>query len=281
MNATASPQTALSSATVDPVSGLHLIELSHPWGHGAPAAPGFAEPQIQRSVNHAQHGVLSQRIRTVMHTGTHVNAPRHLVQGGDGVGSLALERLFAVGVVVSVPKQQWETISADDLERSDVRRGDAVVLVTGWHRSYGDSQRYYAHAPGLSREAAQWLVEREPAFVAIDTPHVDHPLATSLGAHRGGPTARYLPARYERETGRSAADDFPDWNPAHRALLAAGIPTLENVGGDVDELLGRRAVFHAVPWRWPDGDACPVRFVALLDPSGELRIESGAHDERA
>lgn len=275
MSATAHPGGELHAALIDPVTGLQFVELSHPWGHGTPAPPGFDEPQIKRSVNHAQHGVLSQRIRTVMHTGTHLNAPRHLVQGGTGVGSVPLERLVGNGVVVDVPKGEWESIAVEDLASADVRAGEAVILVTGWHRGYGDSQRYYAHAPGLSPAAAQWLVEREVAWVGIDTATIDHPLATSLGAHRGGPTARYLPARYEEQTGRRAADDFPDWNPAHRILLEAGIPTVENVGGDVDQLLGRRASLLALPWHWPDGDACQIRLVALLDPSGANRIETG------
>ena len=46
-------------------------------------------------------------------------------------------------------------------------------------------------------------------------------------------------------------------------LLSAGIPTIENVGGEVDALIGKRCTFHAYPWNWPEGDACGVRFVAL------------------
>jgi kynurenine formamidase len=118
-------------------------------------------------------------------------------------------------------------------------------------------------------------VERGVKLVGIDTPHVDHPLATALAAHRGGPTARYLPARYQALTGRSAREDFPELNPAHRILLTAGIPTIENVGGDVDSVLGRRVTLHAMPWRWADGDACPIRLVALVDTDGGFRIEQG------
>jgi kynurenine formamidase len=70
-------------------------------------------------------------------------------------------------------------------------------------------------------------------------------------------------------------DDFPQWNPAHRLLAQAGIPTIENVGGDVDTVGGIRCAFHAMPWYWPQGDACLVRFVAILDPDGGFRVESG------
>ena len=45
--------------------------------------------------------------------------------------------------------------------------------------------------------------------------------------------------------------------------------------GDVDELNNKRVTFHAYPWNWFEGDACPIRFVAILDPNGAYRLESG------
>ncbi len=259
----------------DPVSRLRLYELSHPWGSGAPTLPGFEDPVIKRQVNHSEHGVLSHRIRTIMHTGTHVNAPHHLVQRAAGVGELPLGTFFGTGVVIGCEKEEWDLVRPEDLAGASIRPGDIVLVVTGWHRHYSDSQRYFAHAPGLSKEAAQLLVDRGAKLVGIDTASVDHPLATSLGAHRNGPTARYLPQRYRERTGVDPARAFPEWNPAHRLLLEAGIPTIENVGGDVAALLGHRVTLQAMPWRWPGGDACQIRLVALADPGGEYRIERG------
>jgi kynurenine formamidase len=269
--------TPVPSPEVDPQTGLELYELSHPWGHGAPAYPGFPDVRIQRPVTHARHGVMAQRIHTVMHTGTHVNAPIHLVQRAAGIGTLPLGLFFGNGVVLDVPKEQWELVTAADLESATpaVEAGDIVLIVTGWHRRYSDSQDYFAHGPGLAPEAALWLRDAGAKLVGVDTAYVDHPLATQLADHRGGPLAPYLVPRYESETGRVASEDFPDLNPAHRALLEADIPTIENVGGDADLLLGKRVTIQSFPWRWPEGDACPVRLVALRDDRGDYRIETG------
>ncbi|HEY5082515.1 MAG TPA: cyclase family protein [Bauldia sp.] len=262
----------------EPGTGLVFYELSHVWGHGVPALPGYDDVKLYRSSQHARNGVMAHRIRTVMHTGTHLNAPIHLIQKGVGVGDVLMERLFGSGVVVSVPKNKWELVTAVDLEAAKpaIEPGDIVVIVTGWHRKYSDSIEYFGHAPGLAPDAARWLVDREVALVAVDTPQVDHPLATSLGLHRNGPLMKRIPKEYEAATGRAASADFPDWNPAHRALLDAGIPTVENVGGDIDDLLGQRVTLHAYPWYWHEGDACPIRFVGILDPGGTYRLESGA-----
>jgi len=261
----------------EPATGLVFYELSHVWGHGVPALPGFDDVKLYRSTQHAKNGVMAHRIRMVMHSGTHLNAPIHLIQRGIGVGDIAMERLFGSGVVLSIPKNKWETVTVADLEAATpaIEPDDIVVIVTGWHRKYGDSIEYFGHAPGLAPDAAAWLVEQKVALLAVDTPQVDHPLATSLGLHRNGPQMKRLPKEYEAATGRSAREDFPDWNPAHRTLLSAGIPTIENVGGDVGDLLGKRCTLHAYPWYWHEGDACPIRMVAILDPTGGYRIEPG------
>jgi len=266
-----------TSPVIDPQTGLELYELSHPWGHGAPAYPGFPDVRIERPVTHARHGVMTQRIHTVMHTGTHVNAPIHLVQQAAGIGTLPLGLFFGNGVVLDIPKEQWELVTVADLESATpaVAAGDIVLIVTGWHRRYSDSQEYFALGPGLAPEAAMWLRDAGAKLVGVDTAYVDHPLATNLANHRGGPLAPYLVPRYESETGRVAAEDFPKLNPAHRTLLEAKIPTIENVGGDIDLLLGKRVTIHSFPWRWPEGDACPVRLIALRDESGDYRIETG------
>ena len=131
----------------------------------------------------------------------------------------------------------------------------------------------------MSVDAAEWLVEKDVGLVGVDTPQVDHPLATSLGPNRGGPTMNRLTQKYIDETGKDPKQEHPVWNGAHKVLLAAGIPTIEQVGGDVNDVLGKGALIHALPhWKFDGGDACPVRLVAINDPGGKNRIEPGNTD---
>jgi kynurenine formamidase len=261
----------------DPYSGLQLVELSHVWGHGVPSYPGQEDVRMFRAVKHAQHGVLAWKVNTVMHTGTHMNAPLHLIQRGQDLSEIPEDRFFGNGVVLSIPKGSYETITAEDLEaaKPEVQKGDIVVIATGWHHRYSDSLEYYGESPGLTKDAAEWLVKKEPKMVAVDTQQIDHPLATSLGPHRGGPLMKRLVAEYQKATGKDPVKEHGEWYVAHKTLLRAGIPTIEQVGGDVDLLLGKRATLSAAPWKFKYGDACPVRFVAMVDPTGTLKIDAG------
>lgn len=150
----------MTEIVTDPYSGLQMVELSHLWGHGVPSYPGEADVRMYRSVKFAQHGVMAHRLTTIMHTGTHMNAPIHLLQRAPDLAAIPPERLFGPGAILDVPKDRWEVITAADLQaaRPGVQRGDIVVIVTGWHHNYSDSRTYFGRSPGLDKAAAEWLV---------------------------------------------------------------------------------------------------------------------------
>ncbi len=114
----------------------------------------------------------------------------------------------------------------EDLEKAkpEIRAGDIVLINTGWHDRYADSKEYFGYAPGLSKQAAEWLVKKKVKLVGVDTACVDHPLATSLGPHRNGPQIKYLLPEYKKAKGRDAIKDFPEWNVAHKVLLGGRHP---------------------------------------------------------
>jgi kynurenine formamidase len=92
---------------------------------------------------------MTHKISTIFHTSTHVNAPIHLLPEKQAVGDLALDRFFGTGLVLSIPKGKWEQIEPADLEKAvpAIAADDIVLINTGWHRRYSDSQEY-CHAPG-------------------------------------------------------------------------------------------------------------------------------------
>jgi kynurenine formamidase len=262
-------------------SRLEFYDLSHPWGHNTPCWPYFEDVKIERLHGMAKSRVLTQKITTVMHSGTHIDAPAHVVEGTPFLDEIPLSAFFGTGVVVSIPKKKWEVVTPEDLEAAtpEIRAGDIVIVNTGWHHYYGDSAQYYAYSPGFYKEAGEWFAAKGVKAVGTDTQALDHPLATAIGPH--GPaeaTGGLLPwavREYEEETGRKATDDFALWEPCHNAILSKGIYGFENVGGDLDKVTGKRVTFAAFPWRWTKGDGCIVRLVAIVDPTGEYRLETG------
>lgn len=266
-------------AVVDPYSGLEFYELSHEWGTGVPSYPGDADVIFDHGVKHAQFGVQAFKVRTNFHTGTHLIAPIHMDPYGADLEKLTPDHYFGNGIILDLRhKKNWDKITAEDLKAAgEIREGDIVAINTGWHHKYSDSLEYFGQAPGLTLDAAEYLIEKKIKMAAVDMPYVDCPIATVLTDHVGrpGPFMKRLVPTYLEEHGGDAHADYPGFYPAHKALAKAGIPVIQQMSGDVDDLTGKRATMIATPWKIRRGDACPVRFTAILDPHGTVRIDKG------
>ena len=153
-----------------------------------------------------------------------MDAPLHVTENTPSLTGYPLWRFFGTGVAVSIPKGKWGVITPDDLEKATpkIRKNDIVMINTGTHHKLADSDEYYAYSPGLYKEAAEWLVEKQVKMVGVDVQALDHPLGTKLIDHGPGPSHPYLFEEYRRETGRDAMKDFPHWEPAHKTLMVQG-----------------------------------------------------------
>lgn len=266
----------------DPYSSLVFYEMTHEWGPGrAPSYPGDPETIFDMNVKHAQFGVQAFKVRTNFHTGTHMCAPVHLFAFGDDLEHLPTDHFFGNGCILDLRnKKNWDKITAEDLKAAgEIREGDFVCINTGWHHKYSDSLEYFGEAPGLTEDAAEYLISKKVKLVAVDTPYVDCPVATNLTVHAGRPgpfMKRLVPTYIEKHPGgEDPYKVYPGFYPAGKALAKAGIPVIQQVAGDVDDITGKRVTMIATPWKTRRGSACPVRFTAIIDTTGEARIDKG------
>jgi hypothetical protein len=69
---------------------------------------------------------------------------------------------------------------------------------------------------------------------------------------------------------------------AHGVFLAAILIVIAgcrtsplDVTTNFDPITGQRCTFFAFPWRWPEGEGCALRVVAVIDPKQTFRFETG------
>jgi kynurenine formamidase len=180
---------------------------------------------------------------------------------------IPLDKYYSTGVVVDIPKGKWGVITGKDLEkaRPKIEPGDIVIVHTGWYKKYSDSVEYFCYSPGLYKDAGEWFVDKKVKAVGVDQQALDHPLGTAIAPHGPGPLRPDICAEYKRETGHEVLEDFPYWEPCHNLLLRNGIMGYENVGGDLDQLVGKRVTIAGFPIQWEKGDGSIVRVVAIVD----------------
>jgi kynurenine formamidase len=158
-------------------------------------------------------------------------------------------------------KKKWDIIGPEDFEKATpkIEKGDWVIINTGWHHKWDDHYVYINHYPGLYKEGGEWLVKKGIKGFGITGGALDSPLAHA-------PLSKIMPwldAEYKRETGEDPEKKWPIYEPAHYLLLGNLIPGIENIGGDVDQVTGKRVTIAAFPLRWIHGDGSMIRVVAI------------------
>ena len=257
---------------------LEIYNLSHTFEQFMPEWPSSPGVDIDINKFHARDGVYEVKWEGIMHRGTHMDAPLHVTENTPDITGFPMWQLFGTGVAVSIPKGKWGVITPEDLEAAQpaIQEGDIVMINTGFHHKWADCDEYFGHGCGISGAGAQWLVDKKIKLVGYGHQANDHPLATKLVDHGLGPTHPHLIDEYKAETGRDPKEDFPLWEDAHKNLMVGGgIPGIENIGGDLDKVTGKRCTFAAFPWRFVGGEGCIVRVIAIVDPDQTFRFETG------
>ena len=67
---------------------------------------------------------------------------------------------------------------------------------------------------------------------------------------------------YKLATGRDIDVDYPDYEPCHRLFGQHGLMAVENAGGDIDQVTGKRMTIAAFPFRCEAAAGGFVRLVA-------------------
>src|ERR671918_270623 len=146
-----------------------------------------------------------------------------------------------------------------------------VIIHTGYHKHYPenwkdrsevDETKYFIRQPGPTRAFAEWTLERKIRWFAIDAGTLDHPMNTVIRRMRPDEAEDA-----EAKLGRSLDEIFPkpDYQIMHTMLFPHDIVHIENLGGEIDQVLDRKITFGCFPWRFQGGEAAFCRAVAFLD----------------
>ena len=145
------------------------------------------KPEKQPTLNSVTNGYVTEtRIALDVHTGTHIDAPRHMVVDGDTFESVPMEDLVGQSKVFDLTEVE-DGISKKDLAQFDIQKGDFVILKT--KNSYDDSNTFNFDFIYLAQDGAEYLSELGVRGVGIDTLGIErsqegHPTHKTLFANK-------------------------------------------------------------------------------------------------
>jgi arylformamidase len=141
---------------------MEIIDISVPIRTGMITYPGDPEVRLERVISIADGGQANiSKLDLGVHTGTHVDAPRHFIDGTAGVDELSLDLLIGPCEVVAV--EELDAAAVESLPGGVERLLFKTPNSELWARdSFSDD---FLRLDGL---AATALVERGVRLVGVD-----------------------------------------------------------------------------------------------------------------
>ncbi|MFB3765228.1 MAG: cyclase family protein [Methanotrichaceae archaeon] len=167
-------------------------------------------------------------LRLSAHSGTHIDAPAHYIDGAKTLDMYPPERFILAANVIFT--EDNESIKPDVLRHADVKECDAVLFktqnsISGLCKSGIFSEKFVY----LSEEAAKLCIDLDISLVGIDYISID---------------------RYE-----------DDAAPVHHMLLKNDVLILEGI--DLSRVAPGKYMLAALPLRIKDVEAAPARAILL------------------
>lgn len=249
--------TAQSNQPNNKSTSQTIIDLSHDYSEETVywvTEEGFKLDTAFKGITDKGYYYTANSFKSAEHGGTHLDAPIHFSEGRQSVDEIPLEKLMGPAVKVDVSDRADNSpdylISVEDLmlwekEHGQIPDNSIVLLYTGHSKYYPDLIQYLGtdhkgadaikelHFPGLSPEAAQWIVEnRSINAIGIDTPSIDYGQSTLF--------------------------------ESHVTLLSENIPVFENLAS-LERLPASGFDVIALPMKIKKGSGGPLRIIAILE----------------
>lgn len=126
--------------------------------------PGNPQPEIEKYRQIPEDSTTESRICFGSHTGTHVDAPQHVQEGGETVEELDLENFYGNAQVMDLTDCK-ENVDREDLEEENITE-DIVLLKTD--NSVQGYEKFREDFTYLTLEGVEYLIEQGVKTVGID-----------------------------------------------------------------------------------------------------------------
>lgn len=207
---------------------MPIIDITWPLSNDTVVWPGDPSVAIGHDAQISQGDRYhTSTIRFGSHSGTHIDAPRHLVSNGAAVSDIPLDWL--IGPCTVIETSAAPLITQKDLSGLNLKNCSRLLIKTS------NTEKLKSHAAlfledfiALDASAADWLINAGIRLIGIDYMSIENP-------------------KYSPEL------------TVHKKLLSRNIVILENV--DLSQVLPGEYELMVLPLKILHADGAPVRAV--------------------
>jgi len=226
-----------------------FIDLSQEIYTGMPVYPGHLKTVIFEHMSHDEcqrqtgtdFSYQTSGILMCDHGPTHIDSVSHMSRDPESpsVDEIPLSHCVTPAICLDVSDVERQTQFGPEKIRSEldrweleIRPGDTVLFYTAHYDGYYGTPEYATHQPGLTREATEFIIDQGAVNFGVDCTSPD----------------MWLDKHY----------------PCHRVCREREVTHIENLC-NLDQVVGRRFTFIALPLRIRKGTGSPVRAIAVVE----------------
>lgn len=204
---------------------MTIHDISVPIRSDMPIYAGDPDVELERASSIAEGGHANvSKLSMGVHTGTHVDAPVHFLEGAPGMESVSLDALCGPAVVVDGTRLDGDTIGQSDLESLDLPEGAERIILKTRNSELWNQDAFTRDFLRLDGSGARYLISRGVRTIGIDY--------LSVGNHE-----------------------------AHRELLGAGVVPVE--GLDLRKIEPGAYTLICLPLDLVGSDGAPARTILI------------------
>ncbi len=206
-----------------------IYDVTVPISNKMPVWPGDPPVQLKAKSHQSRdktHTVHVTAIELGSHTGTHMDAPFHMIERGRTLSDIPLDTLVGTATVVEIPSAR--SVGRAELEPLNWTGVERVLLKTENSKHWNDG-RFYEEFVYLEPDGAQFLVDHGVRLVGIDYLSID---------------------KFRSES-----------HPSHFVLLEKNVVIIE--GLNLNAVPQGNYTIYALPLNLQDADGGPTRVVLI------------------
>ena len=211
---------------------MNILDLTYVISPHMPVYPGTEGPTLSPACTHEKDGFQETLLSMYSHTGTHMDAPAHVLAGRASLDELPASQFVGKATVIRCDDLgEGGKITMEHLRKNPAaEQADFLLFHTGWGKYWGKPE-YFGNYPCVTNQVVDFLIQTGKKGVGLDTISLDPIASLTL----------------------------------HRQLLSTNKAVIIENLCNLDKLPQGLFTFCALPLRYENADGSPIRAVAILE----------------
>ena len=165
---------------------MKIIDLTHTINENIPVFSPLEKPKLSVEYTCKKDGFTETKLTMFSHTGTHIDAPAHIVDNGKTLDSYSIDCFVGKALVIDCKsKQEGELITLDDLSvyEEKIKDADFLLFNIGWDKKWGTDE-YFGNYPCINDDVLDYIIKGNFKGIGFDTMSLDSMNDSPIRRHK-------------------------------------------------------------------------------------------------